>query len=319
MNIMNKLLLIVALIFCMSLTAGAQMYIEGIDLCIYPTTSGQIEHYDGMFGLVSFNPRKNIADQKFSLYDHKGNVSSITIYRYVETKVWDEKVWSEKGEERISVYDGVVIRDRHSYELLLGKPQPNGYFSLLNSRGADEKKHGALRTERIATYMRDDEGRVEKILMHSCGKLEGMYRYLYVGFSDKISSIEWYDCNAKLTIAVKYQWEDERLVKASWDHLKDATRPSIEYTYSYDAHNNVTQINYSILYSDDDKFGKSTSTRYDFQYGYLNDLILWCNCTYGSNYNINWTFKYDSKGNWIEMIVNDDGFAEKFKRDIFYK
>ena len=46
--------------------------------------------------------------------------------------------------------------------MLLGKPQLSDYFSLLNSKGADEKEC----TQIHATYIRDDEGRVEKITIH---------------------------------------------------------------------------------------------------------------------------------------------------------
>ena len=140
-----------------------------------------------------------------------------------------------------------------------------------------------------------------------------------IGFSDKISSIEWYDGNAKLTIIVKYEWEDERLTRASWSHLTDGTKPSKSYAYSYDAHNNVTKINYFEQFTGKYKYGEATSVTYSFQYEYNDDLIQRCNCTYGSNYNIDWTFKYDSKGNWTEMIVKDYDYTRKVKRDIFYK
>lgn len=316
---MNKSILLGAFFLCLSLTSKAQIYRNGADMYIYPTTSSQIENYDGMSGLVSFATIiGNIAYRKFSLYEHKGNVSHMTISHFVETEKWDEKVWSESESNSIYFKNGAIIQNGASYELLLGKPQLSDYFSLLNSKGADEKEC----TKIHATYIRDDEGRVEKITIHEnyYNELVGMFRYSYIGFSDRISSIEWYDGNAKLTIIVKYEWEDERLARASWSHLTDVIKPSKSYTYSYDAHNNVTKINYLERFTGMYKYGEATSITYSFQYEYNDDLIQRCNCTYGSNYNnIDWTFKYDSKGNWTEMIVKDCDYTRKVKRDIFYK
>lgn len=315
---MNKSILLGAFVLCLSLTSKAQIYRNGVDMYVYPTTSSQIENYDGMSGLVSFaTVSGNIADRKFSLYEHKGNVSHMTLSHFVETEKWDEKVWSESESNSIYFKNGAIIQDGASYELLLGKPQLSDYFSLLNSKGADEKEC----TQIHATYIRDDEGRVDKITIHEnyYNKLAGMFRYSYIGFSDRISSIEWYDGNAKLTIIVKYEWEDERLARASWSHLTDGTKPSKSYAYSYDAHNNVTKINYFEQFTGKYKYGEATSVTYSFQYEYNDDLIQRCNCTYGSNYNIDWTFKYDSKGNWTEMIVKDYDYTRKVKRDIFYK
>lgn len=317
MNIMNKSLLISAFALCLSLSTEAQIYRNGVDMYVYPTTGNQIDNYDGMSGLVSFaTVSGNIANRKFSLYEHKGNVSSMTLHHYVETEKWDEKVWSEDGTNSISFKNGAIIQDGTPYDLLLGKPQLRDYFSLLNLKGADEKECTQIR----ATYIRDDEGRVEKITIHEnyYNKLAGLFRYTYVGSSDKISSIEWFGSDAKLTIIVYYQWEGERLVKASWNHLKDGTHPSKEYTYSFDTHDNVTQIHYFELYRGDYNYGKCTTMTYNFEYKYDGDLIQWCNCTYGSDYNINWTFKYDSKGNWTEMTTKDCDFTRKVKRDIFY-
>ena len=315
---MNKSLLICFFALCLSLSAEAQLYIDGRDIYIYPTTGNQIDNYDGMSGLVSFaTVIGNIANRKFSLYEHKGNVSSMTLLHYVETEKWDEKVWSENGTNNISFRNGAIIQDGTPYDLLSGKPQSRDCFSLLNPKGADEKECPQIR----ATYIRDDEGRIEKITIHDNyrNNLVGLFRYTYVGFSDKMSSIEWFESNAKLTIKVSYQWEGERLVKASWNHLTDGTKPSKEYTYSYDTHNNVTKIHYVELYQGIYNHGKCTTMTYNFQYKYDGDLIQWCNCTYGANYNINWTFKYDTKGNWTEMITKDSDFTRKVKRDIFYK
>ena len=310
---MNKPLLISALAICLSFTSEAQIYRNGVDMYVYPTTGNQIDNYDGMLGLVSFaTVRENIANRKFSLYEHIGNVSSMTLHHYIETEKWDEKVWSEDSSNSISFKNGAIIQDGASYDLLFGKPQLSEFFSLLNSDGADEKKCAQIR----ATYIRDDEGRVEKITIHenNYNQLVGLFRYSYVGLSDKISSIEWFDSNAKLSITVHYQWHDEKLFAAAWENRKDSTLPSKSYRYYYDSHNNVTKIVYHESHQD-----RETTLSYNFEYGYNGDLIQWCNCTYGSNYNINWTFNYDSKGNWTEMIIKDYDSRRKVKRDIFYK
>ena len=312
MNIMNKFILASIILLCYSSIGFAQIFRTDSysDLQIYPTTSNQIEHYNGVSRLINFNT-VNFGKARFNEFEYKGKVSSIMFTKYYETERWDEKVWVEQEKYDIKIINDIVTLN--GSPLINGQASPD-LFTVLGINGEDEKEGHNIR----ATYTRDDEGRVARVSMYNrYNALFGLYRYTYVDNTDKISRIEWFDSQATLVKSISYIWSG-KLLSAIMLKEVDGTRPNKTYQLSYDSNGNISHINYYESY----EYKKETKHKgCKFKYTYSGNLISSCIFQWSNqpqNPDIEWTFEYDENGNWVEMITRDTDTAYKICRQISY-
>lgn len=315
MNRMNKLIMMCLLYILTALYGNAQVFNEEGDLLLYPTTSDQIENYNGATYLIDFRfSGSTIQEQCFSQFEYKGNVKAMTITHYSQIEVWDKKEWKKVETYRVSIRDSsIILNDRPIIAMQYDAYDRGPYvYTMLNVRGKDNKN----KVGHIATYQRDDLGRVEQITIKKKSTMQ-IYRYSYIGSSHNISKIEKFNESAKREVEVNYQYENGKLIRAKCTLHNGAA--SKEYLFTYDKNNNISKI----VLSKYDQFGGSYLNYY-FSYEYFNGKIASCSLQIGEDpynrYNkYKWSFKYDSFGNWIERVEQQIDGTERITRQISYK
>lgn len=279
----------------------------GVNYLANPTWDRSVYIYDasiyGTFWFCSGNLARNIEIPFGYIKNNKEDVKSITIKKYKEVARWEEKNWEEQETK--------TYQFENDKFLINGTSPKAKYFSVLNSGGEKEKKYN-YHGDRFK-YQRDELGRVVMVYDYSGQTLEGLYKYVYSHPSDsnRITKIQEFTSEGKCIETVEFIYDGQKLMVAKLNNTFE--QRSIK--YSYNAQGDVVHIH---QYEHIKNYGHHNNTEYDFSYVYSDGKISSCKCRWGtqSSQFENWDFKYDSKGNWIELI--EEGSKTKWVREINY-
>lgn len=278
----------------------------GVNYLANPTLDRSVYIYDasiyGTFWFCSGNLAHSIEIPFGYIENNKDDVKSITIKKYKEVVRWEEKNWEEQ-ETRTYQFENNSL-------LINGASPIPEHFSALNSSGEKEKtyKDGYIRFK----YQRDEFGRVIMIYNYNHQQLDELYKYTYEHPNDpnRITKIEKFSSQGKLLETVEFIYDGPRLMAATLNNSSE--QKSMK--YSYNTQGDVVHIHQY----EQREYSKPYNTEYDFTYVYSDGKIGSCECRWGteSGQFEKWDFKYDSKGNWIEIIVKTAN--TKWVRDINY-
>lgn len=318
MNIMNRYFFLSICCWFISITGFAQAFREGYQLQLYPLTGSQIENYNGDSRLLNFSETPgNFVDELFSPLVYNGTVKAMDIKEYSLVMKWDEPTWEQSNSYTINIIDGNLnINGRF---LFVGQIPMWKCCTPLGVKGENTKR---LSNNMMATYNRDERGRVQRInITDNYKRIIYIYNYAYLSDSDSITKIEAFDSNGTRLVEIEYQYNDDKLlVAASGKNYSRTFVPKTCYTFSYDNRDNVSQITW--VRESESSYDRIAST-YQFTYSYSSGQISSCTCVH-SGETTNWTFKYDDPlGNWTELIktvnVAKSTYKTKMTRKITYK
>ena len=278
----------------------------GVNYLVNPNWDRSVYIYDasiyGTFWFCSGNLALSIEIPFGYIKNNKEDVKSITIKKYKEVARWEEKNWEEQETKTYQFENDKFLINGAS-------PIPK-HFSILNSGGEKEKIYndGYIRFK----YQRDELGRVVMVYNYSKQTLKELYKYVYSHPSDsnRITKIQKFTSEGKCIETVEFIYDGQKLMVAKLNN----TSEQMSIKYSYNAQGDVVHIHQY----EQKKYYNPHNTEYDFSYVYSDGKINSCKCRWGtqSNQFENWDFKYDSKGNWIELI--EEGSKTKWVREINY-
>ena len=335
MNIMNKKILLLTILLPLSLRGYGQVYdimadswVEGM---YYPVSATQFEQNIGVkdlfftgWGVTPYKQGIYVYDESISgmywfcpdnlasktipfgyIENCKDDVMSITIKRYMEVEKWEKKSWEER-ESKTYQFDKDNI-------LIDGKKFLSAYFSVLNSKGQKEKIYEGPSDVGIRfKYQRDELGRVVTVYTYNRQELYDLYKYTYNNPKDsnRITKIERFSPQGKCVETVEFIYDGLALIAASMKNSEE--QKSLKYTYN--TNGDVLRIQ---QYKQKE-YMTPFNTVYDFAYVYTDGKISSCECRWGTGeYQFEtWDFKYDSKGNWVEILVKPTNI--KWVREINY-
>lgn len=324
MNIMNKKILLIINLYLLTFSCYGQVYHKQSERWLkkYPLSATQFEQNRGIDETFDITPN-NLAHSMFLPLYHiehnRNNVSILNITKYGQTKKWDETIWVKEDVTQVKFTDeGVIVNKPNSSNNYFRSLDSNGlnssndFFTVLDSKGGKEKSYGNMKFK----YKRDKLGRVEMIFLYDYDKLETLYKYTYEHPSNKntITRIDRFTHLGELIASIIFTYDGDNITSV---YATDSNG-SFERTYSYDTLGNPISVHQVEI---DRALDKSHTMEYKLSYKYSGDKISSCVCRFGEQTNQyeQWNFKYDNKGNWIEMEIPTDGNGIKYIREITYE
>jgi hypothetical protein len=341
---MNKRIRILGLFFFLALPANAQLLSRGYPTKDgFPYTANQLEQYDGSYKLVGFSEVLSIADYASYFANPLSYIGispkSVSISNYEESDAFGEMIWEEKR-------DGYKVdyRDGHLFafggQIVSGTTKDVGSWSpvimVCDARGQSSKTRG----ESTVRYKRK-EGRIESASFYFKSALRGATTYSYLptepGLIRKIG-IYGADANEKASVTYEYDLSN-RLVSATYIEKTvigiEDFRLNLEFTY--DSRGNIISLNRSYLPGVEKDCRKERS-EISYEYtpdGKINKCVIKCKSfrkiqkkNERGQYVYIWvpdgevlqtfTYKYDNRGNWTEMISELNGMKKAIRRAFVY-